>query len=106
MSYRFMRTLLFFDLPSVTNEDKRNYRRFVKTLITNGYNRIQESVFCKMSIDIQTANTYINRLQNEVPKKGFIMALTVTEKQFSTMKILLGEEETDVVVSDDRTIDL
>ena len=31
--FRFMRMIVFFDLPTLTNEDKRNYRKFRKVLI-------------------------------------------------------------------------
>lgn len=37
MSYRFMRVLVFFDLPTETAEERRAYRLFRKTLITNGF---------------------------------------------------------------------
>ena len=36
--FRVMRMLVFFDLPTLTNEDKRNYRQFRKLLIKNGFN--------------------------------------------------------------------
>ena len=44
---KFMRILLLYDLPSVTNADKKIYRNFVKYLTTEGFIRIQESVFVK-----------------------------------------------------------
>lgn len=106
MSYRFMRTLLFFDLPTLTTEDRKNYRVFVKYIKTNGFYMLQESVYCKMSIDSHMANVTINKIQNNVPKEGNIMILTVTEKQFSSMKILLGESSSDVLTSDDRIVNL
>lgn len=37
MSYRFMRVLVFFDLPVQTSEDMKNYRLFRKTLLKNGF---------------------------------------------------------------------
>ncbi len=43
-----MRMLVFFDLPTLTKEDKRNYRQFRKLLIKNGFIMLQESVYCKM----------------------------------------------------------
>ena len=46
--FRFMRMIVFFDLPTLTNEDKRNYRKFRKVLIKNGFIMLQESVYCKM----------------------------------------------------------
>ena len=35
MSYRFMRVLVMFDLPTETSLQRRNYRKFRKTLIKN-----------------------------------------------------------------------
>ena len=43
-----MRILVFFDLPTLTNEDRRNYGMFRKALIKNGFIMLQESVYCKM----------------------------------------------------------
>lgn len=106
MSYRFMRTIVFFDLPTYTNEDKKNYRNFIKTLKTNGFYMLQESVYCKMSIDNQMAELTANKLKANVPKEGNIMLLTITEKQFSSIKIILGESSSDVLSSDDRIINL
>ena len=104
LSYRFMRTLLFFDLPTYTAEDRKNYRKFVKMIKTNGFYMIQESVYCRMSIDQQMADTIANRIRTSIPPEGNIMLLNVTEKQFSSMQILLGESKTDVLNSDERIV--
>ncbi len=106
MSYRFMRTLLFFDLPTITTDDRRNYRKFVKLLKTSGFYMIQESVYCRMSIDQQMADVIANRLKDKLPPEGNIMLLNVTEKQFSTMQILLGTSKTDVLITDERIVNL
>lgn len=37
MSYRFMRILVMFDLPTLTSEDLKMYRNFRKFLIKNGF---------------------------------------------------------------------
>ena len=37
MSYRYMRILVFFDLPVTTAEDRRVYQSFRKYLIKNGF---------------------------------------------------------------------
>lgn len=104
MNYRYMRTLLFFDLPTYTQTDRRNYRKFIKLLKTNGFYMLQESVYCRMSIDQQMADVVVNRLKDSVPPEGSIMLLNVTEKQFSSMQLLLGECKTDVLSSDDRIV--
>ena len=45
MSYRFMRMIVFFDLPTKTTADLREYRKFRKLLITNGFVMMQTSVY-------------------------------------------------------------
>ena len=106
MSYRFMRIVLFFDLPSVSNSEKRAYRHFVKGLLKRGFIRIQESVFAKLSQNQTDVDLALASLKTIVPKDGCIMAITVTEKQFSSRKFLLGEIETDVIRSDEKVIRL
>ena len=106
MSFRFMRSLLFFDLPTLTATNRKNYRKFVKLLKRNGFYMLQESVYCKMSIDKQSADATLAKLKKEIPSDGNIMMIIVTEKQFASMNILLGESTSDVLSSTDRVIEL
>lgn len=99
-----MRTILFFDLPTLTSKNRKDYRSFVKLLIRNGFYRIQESVFVKMSINPQAAETCTKFIDRHKPPEGSIILLTVTEKQFASMDILLGDINTDIEVSDKRVI--
>lgn len=46
--FRFMRIFVFFDLPMDSLEEKREYRKFRKALIKNGFIMMQESVYCKL----------------------------------------------------------
>ena len=49
MSYRYMRIIVMFDLPVTTASDRREYTRFRKYLIKNGFLMMQESVYCKLA---------------------------------------------------------
>ena len=104
MSYRFMRTLVFFDLPTETNEDKRNYRNFRKTLIKNGFIMLQESVYTRMLITPSAQRSVVNTIRKNRPPKGLVQLLIVTEKQFSTMEYITGEYHSDIIDSDERLI--
>lgn len=75
-------------------------------LKTLGFYSLQESVFCKMNIDKQAMDASLIKIKDKLPKDGNVMVLNVTEKQFSSMEIMLGETNTDVVTSNDRIIDL
>lgn len=101
-----MRSLLFFDLPTLTAANRKTYRKFIKLLKRNGFYMLQESVYCKMSIDKQSADATLAKLKKEKPSEGSVMMLTVTEKQFASMEILLGDSTSDVLATTDRVTEL
>ena len=51
-----MRVIVFFDLPTQTLEDKREYRKFRKFLIKKGFLMMQESVYCRLVLNQTVAN--------------------------------------------------
>lgn len=106
MSYRFMRMLVFFDLPTETSTDRRNYRRFRKLLVSNGFLMMQESVYCKLLMNSTAQNAMAEIIRREKPPKGIIQMLCVTEKQFSKIEYVVGEWVSDVIDSDERMIEL
>ena len=53
MSYRYMRVIVFFDLPSVTVAERKEYLRFRKFLLSDGYIMMQESVYCKLALNMK-----------------------------------------------------
>lgn len=104
MSYRFMRLLVFFDLPTETNEDKRNYRKFHRTLIKNGFMMLQESVYCRMLITPTAERAAMDVIRKNKPPSGSVQMLSVTEKQFSKMEHLVGEFHSEIIDSDERLV--
>lgn len=102
--FRFMRMIVFFDLPTLTNEDKRNYRKFRKVLIKNGFIMLQESVYCKMMISPSMEKSMKNMVHNNKPPKGLIQTITITEKQFVKMDYIVGEYTSDIIDSEERLI--
>lgn len=101
-----MRMMLFFDLPVETEVQRRNYRHFVKNIKKLGFYMMQESVYVKLGIDMQHVESTMQKIKTFVPDDGSIMVLNITEKQFSNINILLGDNTTDVVNSDERVIEL
>lgn len=86
---RFMRTILFFDLPAVTKRDHREYAKFVKTIKSKGFAMLQESVYTKLSINETTVDATIRDLKRALPPDGSISCLTVTENNFQQLKFCL-----------------
>lgn len=104
MSYRFMRMMVFFDLPTETGEDRRNYRLFRKSLIKSGFIMLQESVYCRMISSPSVEQSVKNSVNKSKPPKGIVQLLTVTEKQFSKMEYIVGNSTSDVIENTDRVI--
>ena len=93
-----MRLLLFFDLPMVTKDDRRTYTTFRKYLLSNGFMMVQFSVYAKIFPNRISLFQYIEGLKRNLPNKGSIRMMAVTEKQYERMLILVGgktiQEET------------
>lgn len=106
MSYRLMRMLVFFDLPTETTSERRNYRRFRRFLIQSGFLMMQESVYCKLLLNGSAQSAMAENIRRNRPPKGIVQMLTVTEKQFAKMEYIVGEWKTDVISSDERLVEL
>lgn len=78
----FMRLVLFFDLPVETSTQRKNYRKFVKWLTTEGYIRIQYSVYAKLCINNDSAETASKKVFHNCPAEGDIRFMVITEKQY------------------------
>lgn len=104
MSYRFMRMILMFDMPTETAEERKAYRKFRKFLLSEGFIMHQFSVYSKLLLNNSANKAMIDRLQANNPKKGSITLLTVTEKQFARMIYLNGERNISVANSDRRLV--
>lgn len=99
-----MRTMVFFDLPNVYAKDKRNYLKFRKFLLSEGFIMTQESVYSKIILNQQQADLLFNRVRKNAPKKGIIQVLTITEKQYSQIEYIIGEPDTKIINDDSRLV--
>ena len=99
-----MRMILMFDMPVDTAEERKAYRKFRNFLINEGFIMHQFSIYSKLLLNNSANNAMIERLKTHNPKKGSITLLTVTEKQFSRMIYLNGEQNTSVANTDSRIV--
>lgn len=87
---RFMRLLLFFDLPMVTKAEKRAYVQFRRFLLNDGYDMIQFSVYGRLVNGADAQEKHLKRLADNLPPAGSVRCMTVTEKQFAGIRLLVG----------------
>jgi len=105
--FRIMRLIIMFDLPTETSMDRRNYRKFKKYLIKNGFSMIQYSIYSKIVINHSVLNYQKIKLKQNAPPKGYVETLIVTERQYVNMETIVGEGiRTNQEHSTKRTIEL
>jgi CRISPR-associated protein Cas2 len=87
---RFMRMLVFFDLPVVTKAERRAYTQFRRYLLNDGFDMIQFSVYGRILNGRDAQEKHTQRVVANLPPEGSVRMLTVTEKQYASMKLLVG----------------
>lgn len=99
-----MRIMVMFDLPMETSKERRNYRKFRKELLNEGFLMMQYSIYVKVCNSRESASFTESRLKRFIPKIGLIQTMMVTEKQYNDMHFLIGERSSDLRNSADRTL--
>jgi len=87
-----MRILVFFDLPVKTKSEKRDYGQFRKFLIGDGFGMLQFSVYVRITRNHDDAQKHLKRLSLNLPLKGSVRVMLVTEKQYSSMAVMVGQK--------------
>lgn len=88
-----MRLIVFFDLPTETSTDRRNYRKFRKLLIDEGFLMMQESMYSRMTLNRKSAQYLLAKISKKAPSLGLIQSMIITEKQYSEIVYITGERE-------------
>ncbi len=101
-----MRMIVFFDLPVLTDAQKRNYRLFHKFLIKTGFTMMQNSVYSKILLNANNIPSLRALIEENAPRAGSVCLMTITEKQFAGIEYLVGAKKSDVIDSDKRVIEL
>ncbi len=89
---RYMRLLVFFDLPVTTAIQRKRYAQFRKYLVKDGFLMVQQSVYSKLVINEAAASGAVSRMRMHRPPEGLVQVLKVTEKQYATMSYITGSE--------------
>lgn len=88
---RYMRILVFFDLPVRKQEERRIYGRFRKFLLNDGYDMLQFSIYSRFCTNLTDVEKHEKRLNANLPQLGSVRSMVVTDKQFGEMRILVGQ---------------
>lgn len=104
MSYRYMRLLVFFDLPVTKPNLLKEYTTFRKFLINEGFIMMQESVYTKLLLNATNLESLYAKIDKNKPSSGIVQLLKITEKQYADIKYLVGKKQDTIVESDKRLV--
>jgi CRISPR-associated protein Cas2 len=93
-AYRIMWVIVMFDLPTETKADKKNYTKFRKNMLADGFQMFQFSMYLRHCPSRENAEVHVNRTKKNLPPYGHIGILVITDKQFGMMEIFRGKEIT------------
>lgn len=93
-----------FDLPVTTTAERKEYTVFRKFLIKSGFLMLQESIYCKIAQNSTMADSIVDNIRKNKPSSGLVQVLKITEKQYSKMEYIVGENKTDTLNSDERLV--
>jgi CRISPR-associated protein Cas2 len=90
--YRIMWVLVFFDLPTETAEERKIASKFRKEIMRDGFTMFQFSIYMRHCPSRENAEVHINRVKKELPEKGHIGIMCITDKQFGMMELFYGKK--------------
>lgn len=92
-AYRIMWVLVFFDLPTDTKKDRKNYTDFRKKMLQDGFAMFQFSMYLRHCPSMENAQVHVKRVKKSLPPKGHVGIMTITDKQFGMIEIYRGKSQ-------------
>ncbi|MFZ1235825.1 MAG: CRISPR-associated endonuclease Cas2 [Prevotella sp.] len=85
--YRVMWVMVFFDLPTVSQKEKRAYMLFRKNLQKDGFTMFQFSIYVRHCASQENAQVHIKRVKSFLPIYGNVCITCITDKQFGEIEV-------------------
>lgn len=90
---KFMRLMVFFDIPVKTKQQQRIATAFRQFLLKDGYHMVQYSIYARVCNGMDAVEKHKIRLKGNLPKNGSVRLLVLTEKQYESIEILVGSSQ-------------
>ena len=87
-----MRVIVMFDLPVITDTQKRIATKFRNFLLDDGYIMMQFSVYSRICKNNDDLLKHVNRIKINAPKSGNIRMIQITENQYNNMIMFSGQK--------------
>lgn len=90
--YRMMWLYVMFDLPVGTKAERKAAAKFRQFLLDQGFEMAQFSVYLRFAESKEQAEVHIDRIRAELPRKGKVHIVTITDKQYGNARIFAGRK--------------
>lgn len=91
-AYRSVWLMAMFDLPVETPDNKRDYVRFRKALLKDGFMMLQFSVYARYIPSEEAAEAHRRMIRSAIPPLGQVRLIAVTDHQFGKMEVFCGKK--------------
>jgi CRISPR-associated protein Cas2 len=88
--YRIMWVIVMYDLPMVTELEKKNYAVFRKKMLRDGFRKFQFSMYLRHCPSRENADVHVKRVKSFLPPEGHIGVISITDRQFGMMEVFHG----------------
>ncbi len=82
--------MTMFDLPVMTDEERKTASRFRKDLLDHGFLMIQFSVYARPCVNFEQLKKHIGDIQGLVPPAGNVRLLFITDEQWGKSVTVIG----------------
>jgi CRISPR-associated protein Cas2 len=86
-----MWAIVMFDLPVDTKKARRRYALFRKMLLTDGFQKLQFSVYARACSSRENLTVHVDRVQEAIPRYGEVRIIELTDKQFERMRVFFAK---------------
>lgn len=84
--FRAMWVFVMFDLPVKTKAGRKAATAFRNSLIKDGFDMVQYSVYSRPCPSDENAVVHVNRVKSNLPPNGQVRILKFTDKQYARME--------------------
>jgi CRISPR-associated protein Cas2 len=82
--------MAMFDLPVMTDRERKVATRFRNDLLDHGFLMIQFSVYARPCVNFEQLNKHIGIIQKLVPQAGNVRLLFITDEQWAKSVTVIG----------------
>ena len=83
--------LAMFDLPVMTDQERKAATRFRNDLLDNGYLMIQFSVYARPCVTHEQMEQHVARMKPMIPEAGNVRLMFMTDEQWKKSVTVIGK---------------